>query len=98
MYKTPGMTTCYHAVNADANGNNVMSNHITDGPATVTVSSGEYFETRGCADWHASRAFRLFRRASPVTRIVVRAAFPGREAQGPVEGPCGFCVALLGWR
>lgn len=50
-YKTSGSTDCYYAVNGDANGNDIKSNNITSGPATVTVNSGEFFETQGCADW-----------------------------------------------
>jgi len=51
LYKTSGTADCYYAVNADANGNNIKSNNIVSGPATVSVSQGEYFETSGCADW-----------------------------------------------
>ena len=51
FYKTSGAAGCYYGVNGDANGNNIKSNNITDGPATVAVAAGEYFETQGCADW-----------------------------------------------
>ena len=53
FYKTSDRRGCCYAVNADANGNgnNLESDNITSGPATVTVSAGEYFETAGCADW-----------------------------------------------
>lgn len=50
-YKTTGSADCYYAVLGDPNGNNIKSNNITSGPATVTVSESEYFETSGCADW-----------------------------------------------
>jgi hypothetical protein len=51
LYRTSGAADCYYAVLADANGNNIKSNNITSGPATVTVAAGDYFETSRCADW-----------------------------------------------
>ncbi len=53
FYKTSDSEDCCYAVNPDANGNGNGngSDNITSGPATVTVSAGEYFETAGCADW-----------------------------------------------
>jgi hypothetical protein len=50
-YKTSGHRGCYYAVNADANGNRIKSNNITNGPAVVSVSDGEFFETSRCADF-----------------------------------------------
>jgi uncharacterized membrane-anchored protein YhcB (DUF1043 family) len=55
MYKTPGSADCYYAVLADANGNNIISNNITSGPATVTVSAGQFLEVTRCADWVLQR-------------------------------------------
>jgi hypothetical protein len=54
-YKTAGAADCYYAVNGDANGNDIRSNNITSGPATVAVSAGEFFETRRCDDWVLQR-------------------------------------------
>ncbi len=54
-YKTGGSGNCYYAVLADANGNNIKSNNITAGPATVSVVAGDYFETTRCADWVLQR-------------------------------------------
>lgn len=55
LYKTPGRAGCYYAVNGDANGNNILSNNIIDGPAVVSVTAGTFFESRGCADWILQR-------------------------------------------
>lgn len=54
-YKSAGSGGCYYAVLGDANGNNIKSNNITDGPATASVSAGEYFESTRCADWVLQR-------------------------------------------
>lgn len=42
---------CYYAVNADANGDNILTNGFVNGPALVTVAAGQFFETSGCDDW-----------------------------------------------
>lgn len=54
-YKTSGSADCYYAVLGDANGNDIKSNNITSGPATVSVARGEFFETNRCADWVLQR-------------------------------------------
>ena len=51
LYKSSGATNCYYAVNADANGRQIKSKNTTSGPTTVTVNTGEYFETSRCAEW-----------------------------------------------
>ena len=50
-YKSGGSGGCYYSVNGDANGNNIISNNLTDGPTSVSVSAGQWFETQDCADW-----------------------------------------------
>ena len=50
-YKKTGGSGCYYAENADSNGSNIISNNLTDGPATFTVSAGNFFETSNCSDW-----------------------------------------------
>lgn len=52
-YRTTGGTTtpCYWSINADANGANIIQNNIGEGPALVTVSEGQFFETTRCQDW-----------------------------------------------
>lgn len=42
---------CYSSVNADANGDDIITNNLGAGPQLVTVSEGQYFETSGCDDW-----------------------------------------------
>lgn len=51
-YRTAGMTGCYYALMADTSMNApIVNNNITDGPAIVTLSDGEVFETAGCDEW-----------------------------------------------
>lgn len=50
-YRTAGAPDCYYGVNGDANGDNIISNNITSGPAVVQVSPGQFFETSSCAEW-----------------------------------------------
>jgi len=51
-YKTEGAGGCYFAVNGDANGNNIISNNISDGQMIVTVSNGQFLELNcSNADW-----------------------------------------------
>ncbi|MBB5920069.1 hypothetical protein FHR81_001099 [Actinoalloteichus hoggarensis] len=44
---------CYWARNSDASGElgAILANGNTEGPATVTVSDGEVFESSGCEPW-----------------------------------------------
>jgi hypothetical protein len=51
-YKTKGASGCYYSVNGDANGNDIISNNISDGPGIVSVSNGQWLEL-DCsnADW-----------------------------------------------
>ncbi len=50
-YKSKSESDCYWSVNADPNGNNILSNGLSSGPQTVTVAKGQYFETADCGDW-----------------------------------------------
>jgi TolA-binding protein len=51
-YKTDGASGCYYAVLGSANTNNIINNSYNDGPAVVSVSTGQYLEL-ACsgADW-----------------------------------------------
>lgn len=46
---------CYFAVNADANGSQILNNGFTYGPALVSVAAGQFFETSNCDDWVLQR-------------------------------------------
>lgn len=50
-YKTSGTAGCYYAILNSTNTSDIADNNNTDGPALVTLNSGKYFETAGCADW-----------------------------------------------
>jgi hypothetical protein len=50
-YRSKGSRACYYAVLNSPDTTDIATNNITDGPAIVTVSSGDYFETQDCADW-----------------------------------------------
>jgi uncharacterized membrane-anchored protein YhcB (DUF1043 family) len=51
-YKTDGASGCYYAVLGSANTNNIINNSYNDGPAVVSVSTGQYLELNcSGADW-----------------------------------------------
>lgn len=50
-YRSVSNVDCYWSINADANGDNIISNNFGNGPAIVTVAAGQFFETSGCSDW-----------------------------------------------
>ncbi|GAA4698070.1 hypothetical protein [Nocardioides nanhaiensis] len=52
-YRTSGGTStpCYWSINADANGADIIQNNIGEGPALVSVSEGQFFETTRCQEW-----------------------------------------------
>lgn len=50
-YKSKDNSQCYWSINADPNGDDIISNHIGSGPMTVQVSKGQFFETTRCNDW-----------------------------------------------
>jgi hypothetical protein len=50
-YKTSGSTGCYYAILNSTDTSDIADNNNVDGPAFVTVGSGQYFESQGCADW-----------------------------------------------
>lgn len=54
-YRSAGRGGCYYAVLGDANGNNILSNNITNGPALVSVAAGTFFETSRCSEWILQR-------------------------------------------
>lgn len=50
----PGMMgSCYWARMSDASGDmsSIIANDNIEGPTVVTINSGEYFKTNGCATW-----------------------------------------------
>lgn len=50
-YRSGAQTDCYWSINGDANGDDIIANHYGDGPAIASVSTGQFFETSGCAAW-----------------------------------------------
>lgn len=48
-----GAGSCYYAILSSVDGSfgSIDDNNITEGPAIVSLSSGKYFEVRGCAEW-----------------------------------------------
>lgn len=50
-YRSKGSSGCYYAVLNSSDTSDIATNNLTDGPAIVTVTSGDYFETQDCADW-----------------------------------------------
>lgn len=54
-YRSAGNFQCYWQVSSDPNGDDILSNDNVDGPAIVTVRSGQYFTSSGCDDWILDR-------------------------------------------
>lgn len=50
-YKTSGSPDCYYAILNSTDTSDIADNNLPGGPAFVTVREGQYFESRGCADW-----------------------------------------------
>ncbi len=50
-WHTNGSTGCYYAILNSTDTSDIADNNNTNGPATVTLSAGKYFEVSGCADW-----------------------------------------------
>jgi hypothetical protein len=50
-WHTNGASGCYYAILNSTDTSDIADNNNTDGPATVTLQSGKYFEVSGCADW-----------------------------------------------
>lgn len=50
-YKSSGSTGCYYAILNSTDTSDIADNNNIDGPAFVTLSEGQYFETERCADW-----------------------------------------------
>lgn len=51
-YKTTGSPTgCYWQISPDPNGSDILENDFGDGVAYAQVSSGQFFQTKGCGSW-----------------------------------------------
>jgi hypothetical protein len=50
-YRSAGKRGCYYAVLNSPDTFDIATNNNVDGPAFVSVSLGQYFQTQGCADW-----------------------------------------------
>lgn len=50
-YRSVDNGSCYWSVNADANGEDIITNGIGGGSQLTTLSEGQFFETSGCNDW-----------------------------------------------
>lgn len=48
--KTTGESGCYYAILNSTDTSDIADNNNIDGPAFVTVRTGQYFQTSGCAD------------------------------------------------
>jgi multidrug efflux pump subunit AcrA (membrane-fusion protein) len=51
LYKSPGRRGCRYTVFGDAEGNDILLDNTTPGPASVSLRDGTWFTTRGCAEW-----------------------------------------------
>ena len=50
-YKTAGKRGCYYAVLNSTDTSDIADNNNLDGPGVLTVSTGQYLQVSGCADW-----------------------------------------------
>jgi hypothetical protein len=50
-YKTAGASGCYYAILNSTDTSDIADNNNIDGPAFVTVRSGQYLESSRCDDW-----------------------------------------------
>lgn len=50
-YRSVDNVDCYWMLSSDANGSNILQNNIVTGPALVTVSPGQFFNSTRCGDW-----------------------------------------------
>lgn len=50
-YKTAGRRGCYYAVLNSTDTSDIADNNNLDGPGVLTVSTGQYLELSGCAEW-----------------------------------------------
>ena len=50
-WRTAGASGCYYAILNSTDTTDIADNNNTDGPATVTLAPGKYFDVNGCADW-----------------------------------------------
>lgn len=49
-YRAPAASGCYWAINADPNGDRIISNGNTDGQFVVSVKDGQFLEVARCAE------------------------------------------------
>lgn len=54
-YRKKDGNGCYYAILSSSDTNDIASNNLTDGPAVVTLSSGQYFESTRCGEWVLQR-------------------------------------------
>ena len=47
----PGKRGCHYTVYGDANGTDALLDKVTPGSASVSLRTGTWFVTRGCAEW-----------------------------------------------
>lgn len=50
-YKTAGRRGCYYAVLNSTDTSDIADNNNLDGPGALTVSTGQYLQLSGCAEW-----------------------------------------------
>jgi uncharacterized coiled-coil protein SlyX len=51
LYRSAGRAGCRYTVFGDAQGDEVLIDNTTAGAASVSLRTGTWFVTRGCADW-----------------------------------------------
>lgn len=51
QYRSTENADCYYAITSDANGENIITNHIGSGPIIANVAVGQFFNSQGCSDW-----------------------------------------------
>lgn len=51
LYQSPGKRGCHYTVYGDANGTDALLDKVTPGSASVSLRTGTWFVTRGCAEW-----------------------------------------------
>lgn len=54
-YRKKGGSGCYYAILNSPDTSDIATNNLTDGPAIVTLSAGQYFDTTRCGDWVLQR-------------------------------------------
>lgn len=50
-WKTDGGAGCYYAVLNSTNTQDIATNNIVNGPATIDLPAGKYFDTTNCGTW-----------------------------------------------